>query len=338
MSRMLYLFFLCLISLPVFAHEGNFIPDEHAPIGMMGDHYHKSGEWMLSYRYMSMQMEGLRKGHQDISTQTVLNDFMMTPVEMTMDMQMVGVMRGITDDFTVMGMIPYVKKEMTMQNRMGARGTTTTEGLGDIKVSGIYVLKDGRGEGLNHRAYDRLHLNFGLGLPTGSVDERGSTLMGSNSKLGYAMQLGTGTFDPSLGITYTTFFGDWSAGAQAMYTKRVGRNNQGYTVGDMAHMTGYVARMIAPAWSLSGRLNATWWDDFEGRDDELNAMMSPGNRADLRSGKRVEALAGINYIHQEGYLAGNRLALEVGAPVYESLDGPALKQDYRFTLGWQLSF
>lgn len=29
-------------------------PDGHAPIGIMGDHYHKKGEWMLSYRMMTM--------------------------------------------------------------------------------------------------------------------------------------------------------------------------------------------------------------------------------------------------------------------------------------------
>ena len=30
----------------------------HAPVGVMGDHHHKVGEWMLSYRYMAMEMEG----------------------------------------------------------------------------------------------------------------------------------------------------------------------------------------------------------------------------------------------------------------------------------------
>ena len=33
-------------------------PDAHAPISVMGDHTHGEGEWMLSYRYMTMDMEG----------------------------------------------------------------------------------------------------------------------------------------------------------------------------------------------------------------------------------------------------------------------------------------
>ena len=31
-------------------------PDGHAPIGVMGEHTHKAGEWMFSYRYMHMSM------------------------------------------------------------------------------------------------------------------------------------------------------------------------------------------------------------------------------------------------------------------------------------------
>ena len=37
-------------------------PDGHAPIGVMGDHFHKQGEWMFSYCYMHMRMEDNRDG------------------------------------------------------------------------------------------------------------------------------------------------------------------------------------------------------------------------------------------------------------------------------------
>ena len=42
-------------------------PDGHAPIGVMGDHTHKAGEWMASYRYMRMEMEGSLDGSDGIS-------------------------------------------------------------------------------------------------------------------------------------------------------------------------------------------------------------------------------------------------------------------------------
>ena len=53
--------FLSLLA-PSFAHEGPWTasrPDGHAPISVMGDHMHEMGEWMVSYRYMTMDMNGL---------------------------------------------------------------------------------------------------------------------------------------------------------------------------------------------------------------------------------------------------------------------------------------
>ena len=42
-------------------------PDGHAPISVMGEHTHSAGEWMASYRYMNMQMNGLYMGDSKIS-------------------------------------------------------------------------------------------------------------------------------------------------------------------------------------------------------------------------------------------------------------------------------
>ncbi len=33
-------------------------PDGHAPLGVMADHTHEAGEWMLSFRDMHMRMDG----------------------------------------------------------------------------------------------------------------------------------------------------------------------------------------------------------------------------------------------------------------------------------------
>ena len=41
--------------------------DTHAPYSIMADHYHKKNEIMLSYRWMSMQMDGYISGSSDAS-------------------------------------------------------------------------------------------------------------------------------------------------------------------------------------------------------------------------------------------------------------------------------
>ena len=47
---------------------------------------HAMGEWMVSYRYMTMDMEGLLKGSDDVTAASQLGmspKFMMVPTEMT---------------------------------------------------------------------------------------------------------------------------------------------------------------------------------------------------------------------------------------------------------------
>ena len=66
---------LFLSSSFLFAHEGPWTaarPDGHAPISVMGDHMHAMGEWMVSYRYMTMDMKGLLKDRDDVTADSQL--------------------------------------------------------------------------------------------------------------------------------------------------------------------------------------------------------------------------------------------------------------------------
>ncbi|MEK6223287.1 MAG: hypothetical protein N2A97_00300 [Thermodesulfobacteriales bacterium] len=107
-----------------------------SPIGVMGGHTHHAGGLMLSYRYMYMSMDGNRIGTNRVSNQRVLQDFMVTPTDMDMQMHMFGLMYAPTDYITLMGMIPYVKKSMNHLTRSGVRFKTESEGLGDINFTG----------------------------------------------------------------------------------------------------------------------------------------------------------------------------------------------------------
>ncbi len=62
--------------------------DSHAAIGVMADHTHNAGEWMFSYRYMRMRMDGNREGSHRVSAASVLNKFSVAPIRMDMEMHM----------------------------------------------------------------------------------------------------------------------------------------------------------------------------------------------------------------------------------------------------------
>ncbi len=306
-------------------------PDGHAPIGVMGDHTHKAGEWMLSYRYMFMEMEGNRSGTNQLTHQEVLNQgFMVTPTSMSMEMHMLGAMYAPSDQLTLMAMVPFTSFTMDHLTRMGGMFTTETEGLGDIRLSSLLKIYEDDSQSI--------HLNAGLSIPTGSITERGNTPAGANSKLPYPMQLGSGTFDLLPGITYLTQSDNWSWGAQLSGTIRLGQNDEGYTLGDRLNGTLWAARQWNHWLSTSIRIKASKWDNIDGADTDLNPNMIPTANTALRGGERIDALLGLNIVIPSGPLAGHRLAVEAGAPIYQSLNGPQLETDWLMTIGWQLAW
>ena len=331
--------------------------DGHAPIGVMGDHMHKKGEWMLSYRYMHMNMEGNRIGDDSVSPQqivaTVPNRFgppMLTPptlrvvpTRMEMDMHMFGAMYAPTDNLTLMAMVNYIEKEMDHLTFMGGPSltppiiggfTTRSEGIGDTKISALYRLYD---DSMHH-----LHLNMGLSLPTGDIKQRDTvfTPMGANAdlRLPYAMQLGTGTFDLLPGVTYTGRSGDLTWGAQYMAEVRLeDENDEGYAWGDKHQVTGWLAYQWAPWISTSFRASYSHLGEIEGSDAMIAAPVQTAY-PEFYGGERVELFGGINLAGQSGPFKGHRLAIEAGAPVYEDLNGPQMSQDWTVTVGWQKAF
>ena len=305
-------------------------PDGHAPIGVMGDHVHGKGEWMFSYRYMFMSMDGNRDGTENLSTNDVLEDFMVSPKDMTMEMHMLGVMYAPSENLTLMGMVPFVSKEMDHVTRMGTNFTTNSDGLGDIKFTGLYKI-------LNQNR-QTVHLNLGFSLPTGSIDERDDTPAGDDVILPYPMQIGSGTVDLRPGVTYLGQSDNWSWGAQANTVLRLGENSRGYTVGNRYQLTGWAARKLNDNVSLSLRLDGETWENYDGADPALNPAVIPTADPDLRGGTRLDVGVGLNTYFPDSFLPGGRLAAEFEFPVYQSLDGPQLETDWQFTVGIQSAF
>lgn len=307
-------------------HHKVLRPDDHAPIGVMGDHRHQSGEWMVSYRYMRMKMAGSLNGSSSISDRQILRAFRVTPTRMTMDMHMLGFMTAPNDTVTVAVMLPFVNKDMDHVARNGRTFSTQSSGLGDIRATALIGLVDEE----NHK----LHFNAGVGLPTGSITARDTTPMGPDQLLPYPMQLGSGTLDLIPGMTYTGKSEDWSWGAQVQGVIRTGKNKRGYTLGNEGELSVWGARRWNDTVSTSLRLKGTTWGDISGSDPALNPRLVPTADPTLRAGSRLDVLGGVNLVTSNGH----RLLLEGGVPLAQSLDGPQLRTDYTFTAGWQYSF
>ena len=114
-------------------------------------------------------------------------------------------------------------------------------------------------------------------------------------------------------------------------------NDDGYAWGDKYGVTGWVAFQWAPWISTSVRFDAMTQDAIKGIDRNIVAPVQTAN-PDTYGGERVDAFFGVNLVGQSGVWRGHRLALEVGAPIHQDLNGPQLQTDWTLTVGWQKVF
>ena len=327
--------------------------DDHAPIGVMADHFHGRGEWMISFRSMFMDMGGNLKGSDSIASDQIVttepNRFFgnpgqpptlrIVPDDMTMRMYMLGLMYAPSDSITLMAMLNYLEKEMDHTTYQGGMGTTVlggfttkTSGLGDSSIAVLVRFLD--------QGIMRLHGIVGVSIPTGDLDNRDDILTPVNTRptvrVPYPMQLGSGTWDPIAGVSLSAFGEAISWGAQWRSTFRLSDNDEEYRLGNEHRLTAWASYSPYDPVSLSLRTEYVDWENISGIDPMI---MGPVQTADpgRMGGSRLDVGAGINFAGT-GALRGWRLAIEYLIPVSQDLNGPQLETEGTLILGLQKSW
>ncbi|MEP4079375.1 transporter [Haloferula sp.] len=327
--------------------------DDHAPISIMGDHIHSAGDWMLSYRYMFMQMDDLYSGSSKISPgQAFGANYTVSPTSMTMDMHMLGVMYAPSDRVTLMAMLPYIDLEMDHMIFPGAAPllalnggrpgfTTQSNGIGDLKLTSLISIFQQDGH--------HLHGGIGFSIPTGSISEQ-DLIPGPGGliprQLPAAMQLGSGTFDILPSLTWVRKSEKWSAGAQMRGVIRTHTNYHDYRLGDQVGVDAWASWNASEWCALSAGIGYLWEDELSGvqSDVSLNPPFAPTRRTvttafgENYGGQRIEAIVGANFVVPCGPLIGHRLAFDVRLPLWQDRNGISLGTNYTLTAGWQYAF
>lgn len=348
---------LCSATLLAFAQNNSRTiasPDSHAPIGVMGDHLHKKGEIMFSYRYMAMSMDGNLSGSNNISAETIVTTvpnmfagnpnmpptLRVVPLNMTMNMHMFGMMYAPADWITLMAMGTYIRNDMELITYQGGSGTTElgrfqteTNGIGDVKLGALIKLFKTEGSAM--------HLNLGVSLPVGSITESGEVLTPMNMRptvrMPYPMQLGSGSLDLLPGITYSGNQGKLGWGAQLTGTLRTSENNEGYKFGNQLDVTAWASQRLAKWISLSARSIFSSIGKIKDMDDEIMLPVQTAHPT-FQGGKKLDLALGVNMIGQNGFIANQRIAVEFTLPVYQNLNGPQMKALSTWVIGWQYAF
>src|SRR5439155_22913506 len=142
-------------------------------------------------------------------------------------------------------------------------------------------------------------------------------------------------YDILPGLTYLGQTTKWAWGAEFVPTVRFGRNEHNYRLGDQYRISTWAYRGVAEWFSVSLRADAQIWEHIHGFDPDLARLDEPTKDPSAQGGRRVDVLPGINFYVPRGFFKGNRLAIEFGVPVYQSLNGPQLATDWLIRIGYQ---
>jgi hypothetical protein len=335
---------------PAFA-DGAARADGHAPIGVMGDHRHKAGEWMLSWRQMDMSMQGNLQGTRSIPDAQVLQlpnqhgspaQLRVVPQSMDMKMTMLGAMYAPNDDLTFLAMAMQHETSMRL-NTYGAMSqallgsfTSQSEGLGDTTLGALLA----GGDIAQGALAGTWHYGVALSIPTGSIKQTGRVLTPMNQhvsgkRLPYPMQLGSGTYDIKPSLTFNSAaHGAWRYGGQISGVARLEDNSQGYRLGDKALVQGWVSRRLASFVSASARLDASYQDRLRGTDSAITLPV-PTAQTNFTGGELAHLSVGFNVVGQHGIWAGHRLALEWTSAIHQKANGVQMEHQDTLTLGYQ---
>jgi hypothetical protein len=302
------------------------------PAGIMTDHIHAKGEWMVSWSYMDMEMKGNRTGTAKTSDSAMYaKGYMMAPTTMSMRMHMAMVMYGLTDKLTLMGMGGYVSYDMkmAMPGMMIMPGMTdpsstmgmTSSGLTDTRLSALYNIPQ-----KNERT--RLIASVGVNIPTGSIEAKGPTVLGANERLPYNMQPGTGSWSVQPDLTYVLQAGKWNVGVNAGGDIKLNFNSLGYRQGDQGHGTVWAAHDVFKFMSASVRGEYVHTYRIAGSDSVLAIpvyeQLDPTTSTRHYGGEWLNAYVGLNFHTNVRILEKFQLQAEYGLPVYEKLNGPQM--------------
>ena len=226
---------------------------------------------------------------------------------------------GVTAKLTLFGVVPILDKNLKVTTSQG-RTTRSTSGLADARLFARYTVYQ-----VNRRGQTlRLAPFGGLELPTGTHDAADAL-----GRLPRPLQLGSGSWDPFVGLVFSRLTFVWQIDVSASYTFNTEAHD--FQFGDETRLD------IATKVRLLPRRLGSGLPNFLYGNVETNLIWQDKNKVgsgvDENSGGTTWYLApGLQYITK-------RMILEaaVQLPMVQDLNGTALENDFIVTLSTRFS-
>ena len=229
---------------------------------------------------------------------------------------------GFTERITGTVVVPYLDKSMRLTTSSGQRVTRDTNGLADMRTLLKYRVYTKDTPNLTHR----LGLFGGLEWPTGDDNDKDSL-----GTLPQPLQLGSGSWDPILGVVWTTQKLGWELDADLGYKVNTKAND--FEFGDQIFSNISYQHRLFPR-----ELPEEGVPSFIYGVIELNASYAAKNKVggvddDDSGGFALYLSPGVQW-------ASTSWIVEAGIqiPIVQDFNGDALEADYAATLGVRYRF
>ena len=345
-----FLLFVILSSLSLTAYSDSAVGAiDHAPIGVMADHYHKKGESMISVRQGYMDMSGNLLDGKSISNSQILAmpnplgdmpaNLSVVPTEMDMKMTMIGAMYAPSDRVTLMAMVMSMSKDMTLnsyqpmmgRNLIGSFSTSSSD-ISDISLGALIKLQ----ETDTSRWHGEVTVQQSIG--DNKAKDVVLTPMGMNMEmiLPYGMQAGDDATRLVLGLTNLRTLSDKVVWGNQLRSRFVVSDND-WSFGDQTELNTWLQYALNKSVSFSSRLKVVYQDKLSGRNPMISAPVQTANPENY-GGREVHFALGVNFLTHILPGKSDRFGLELIKPIQQEKNNLQMDTDYQFILGYQKAF
>lgn len=227
---------------------------------------------------------------------------------------------GVSGKLAVFAALPYHNKQLKL-SLAGQRVKRSASGFGDLTVFGRYTVlqRDQRGKNF------RIATFAGIKAPTGDDGKRDSL-----GVLPASVQVGTGSWDPLVGIVSTYQTLNYQLDGQISYQKNNRANN--IEAGDVVRLDGSIQYRLWPQ-TLGGGIPSFLYGVIETnlihqQKNQFNGQSNPDS-----GGTRLFLTPGIQYVTRR-WIAETAVQI----PVLQNLNGDALENDFIARLSIRFNF
>ena len=305
----------------------------------------ESRQWHVSYTYAVSDYDEYYIGTNAVSYDDVLFEpgaearteynYPVVPTEITQEVHALRVAYDLTDATTLRAQLPFVMQSTDHISIVPGYDAfnISSEGVGDIAFVADSIVR----QSLN----SVWKVGAGVSLPTGSIDEEGDTPRApGDQQLPYTMQLGSGTWDFPVFVSFRKYEASWDWGVDASYTLRTGKNDRDYRLGDKAGLGGWLMWKGASVVRPGIRLDYRWQGDIDGEDVSLRVpnpafpYPAPVTNPNAFGGDQID----LTVFARAPFADSWYVEAAYSQPIYLDLSGPQTSEKFHFSIEVGTSF